>query len=196
MRIIALTGAAMLAIAAAACNNNNADDQVSTDANLTNDAAANDMLGGNADMNAAMPTDANGFANAVAASDMYEMESGKLAADKASSADLKSFAKMLQTDHQKSSSDLKAAAAKANPAVTVTAALDAEKQGMLDQLKGASGADFDRMFIDQQTTAHQKALSLLQNYSSGGDSAPLKDFATKATTVVQGHLDHLNGMKK
>ena len=48
---------------------------------------------------------------------------------------------------------------------------------MLDQLKAANGADFDRVFIDQQTNAHQKALAMLQNYVGNGNSQPLKDFA-------------------
>jgi len=45
-----------------------------------------------------------------------------------------------------------------------------------------------------QKTAHQNALNLLQSYASSGDNPALKDFATKASKVVQGHLDHVNGM--
>jgi putative membrane protein len=194
MRMIPTTLVAVLALSAAACGRN--DEPVTADANIDNSMIANDTLpndmGTAAD--ATMPTDAAGFANAVAASDMFEIESGKLAASHASSADVKSFAAKLQADHTKSSTDLKTAAANAN--VTVTPALDAEKQGMLDSLKAAKGEDFDRLFIDQQTTAHQKALQLLQNYSTAGDNDALKAFATKATAVVQGHLYHVNGMNK
>ena len=67
---------------------------------------------------------------------------------------------------------------------------------MLDQLKAASrGADFDRLYVEQQKTAHQKALDLLQGYSSGGDNEALKAFATKTSAVVKGHLDHANSIK-
>jgi putative membrane protein len=141
----------------------------------------------------ATPTDANGFATAVAASDLYEIESAKLAKEKGSSAEVKELAGHIQTDHTKSSAELKTAAASAN--VTVTPTLDAEKQGMLDQLKAASGAEFDRLYIQQQKTAHQKALALLQSYASGGDNPALKSFASKGATVVQGHIEHINGMK-
>ena len=143
-----------------------------------------------------MPVDAAGFANAVAASDRFEIESSKVAADRASSPQIKTFAEQLRADHEKSSTELKAAAAMATPAVTVTPTLDPEQKAMLDQLKGASGADFDRRFIDQQTTAHQKALSLLRNYVGKGDVQPLKDFANKTATVVEGHLEHVNGIRK
>jgi putative membrane protein len=192
MRIAALTTVAAFALAAAACNTETGND-VSTDVNLAEDTAANDVLGANATANPAMPTDASGFANAVAAADLYEVESARLAAEKASNAEVKSLAEHIRTDHEKSTAELKTAAGTAN--ITVAPKLDAEKQGMLDKLKAASGADFDRLFVEQQKTAHQKALDLLQGYSSGGDNEALKAFATKTSTAVKSHLDHANRIK-
>lgn len=192
-----LTAVAAMALAAAACGGSgDAGNDMSTDLNLANDAAANEVLGANAadgNQAAALPTDASGFATAVAATDLYEIQSAELAASKATSAELKEFAGHVRTDHQSSTAQLKTAAAEAK--VTVTPALDAEKERMLDQLKGASGAEFDRLFLEQQQTAHQKALSVLQNYASGGDAEPLKAFAGKAVKIVQGHIDHLNSIK-
>ena len=189
---------AALALAAAACNNNDAGSGLSTDANLAEDTAVNDVLGADQPRGdtAALPIDAAGFANAVAAADRYEIESARLAASKTGSPAVKSFAEELITDHEKSSADLKAAAARASPPLTVTPALDAGKQAMLDQLKAVNGPDFDRRFIDQQTNAHQQALRLLRNYVGGGQSQPLKDFASKATTMVEGHLEHLNSIRQ
>ena len=197
MRIAKLTTVAALALAAAACQNNEAANDLSTDANLAEDTAANDVLGANAatdnEAAVALPTDANGFATPVAAADLYEIESARLAATKATNAEVKSAAQHIRTDHEKSSAELKTAAASAN--VTVTPALDAEKQRMLDQLKAASGAEFDRLFLEQQKTAHQKALALHQSYASGGDNAALKAFASKTSAAVKAHLDHLNSIR-
>lgn len=194
MRIATLTTVAAFALAAAACNTE-AGNEVSTDVNLAEDAAANDVLGADQMGNAAAttPTDAAGFANAVAAADLYEVESARLAADKARSAEVKALARHIRTDHEKSTSELKSAAGTAN--ITVAPKLDAEKQAMLDQLKAASGADFDRLFLEQQKTAHQKALALLQGYSTGGDNEALKDFASKTAGAVKGHLDHANSIR-
>ena len=198
MRMVTTATAAALILALAACSNDDSGNALSTEANLAEDSAVNDVLGADQTGNvaAAMPTGAAGFANAVAAADLYEIESAKIAAAKATSAEVKEFAEHVRADHEKSTADLKAAAARADPPVTVTPALDAEKQAMLDQLRAASGKDFDRRFIDQQTNAHQKALLLLQNYAGGGDSQPLKDFASNSVKVVQGHLDHLNGIRQ
>jgi putative membrane protein len=199
MRIPALTTTFALTLALAACGgNDNAANNMSTDVNIAGeDAAANAALGANAmtdnEAATALPTDANGFATAAAATDLYEIESAKLAKEKGSSAEVKELAGHIQTDHTKSSTELKTAASSAG--ITVTPALDAEKQGMLDQLKAASGAEFDRLYVQQQKTAHQKALSLLQSYAKGGDNAALKGFASKTTPVIQGHIEHINGMK-
>ena len=194
MRILTLTTVAALALAAAACADSDRANEVSTDVNLAEDTAANDVLGANQIDNAAaaMPTDAAGFVNAAAATDLYEIESAKVAADKALNAEVKSFAEHLRTDHQKSTAELKTAAAQAN--VTVTPRLDAEKQAMLDQLKAASGAEFDRLFVEQQKTAHPKALAMLQGYASGGDNEALKAFAGKTANAVKSHLDHANSI--
>jgi putative membrane protein len=198
MRVPILSIAFALVLGIAGCNRNDAGNSISTDTNLAEDAMVNEVLGAPPAVNqtAALPTDASGFANVVAASDMFEIESAKLAADKGASAEVKAFATQLLTDHEKSSAELKAAAAKATPPVTMTPALDAEQQAMLDQLKSANGADFDRRFIDQQTNAHQKALVLLQHYVGNGDSQPLKDLASKALPVVQDHLEQVNRIRK
>lgn len=187
-----LLGTAALALTLAACGK--------SDENMTNVAMDNMTGEANttavANASATAPVGASDFANMVAASDHYEIEAGKLAADKAASADVKAFGQMLVTAHTQSTADLRAAASQASPAITPNDALDAEKQGMLAGLQSASGADFDRKFLDQQTTAHEKALSLLQNYAAAGDNEELKGFATKAVAIVQGHLDKARSLQK
>ena len=195
MRRIELAAAAALVLAAAACNDGSGSGgNVTTDADVTEDAAVDDALGTGpaAPASTPLPVDAAGFANAVAASDLYEIESSKLAREKATSAELRSFAQMLQREHENSTAKLKSVAAAANAAPGP--ALDAEKQGMLDDLKGLSGSAFDRRYMAQQRTAHQKALMLLQNYQASGDSDALKTFAATAQKTVEEHLDRLNNM--
>ena len=187
--VIWAAGAGLLALAA--CNRA---DEPATDAGLNNDMALNEA-DANA-MAAAVPASASEFVDKAAASDLYEIEAGKLAAEKASDAAIKSFGQMLSADHAKSSADLKAAAAKAEPAVTPPTALPADKQAKVDALKAASGAEFDRLFVEQQIEAHSQALELLNSYAAGGDSQPLKEFAAKTAPVIQAHLDRALSLKK
>ncbi len=197
MRRAGYMTAATLALAIAACGDNRRSDDMTTDANLAEDTTMDDVLGANAasgnEAAVALPTDAAGFATAAAATDLYEIESSTLAATKSSSAEVKELAGHIKTDHQKSTADLQAAAAGAG--ATVTPAFDAEKQQMLAELKAANGAGFDRLYLEQQRSAHQKALSLLKSYAEGGDNEALKGFAKKSMPVIQGHLDHANRIK-
>ena len=198
MRIATLTTVAAFALAAAACNNNQADNGISAESNLAADPAANEVLGANAmtGKKAAvpMPTDANGFAAAVAASDLYETQSGALAMEKGASEEVRSIGQMLRREHQESTSRLKAAASRAG--VELRPALDPDKQAMIDELKAASGAEFDRKFLAQQRAAHQKTLMMLQNYRQSGDDAALKLFAEGAQKLVEGHSDKVNAIRK
>lgn len=196
MRHALLLAAAALSIAAAGCSKNDDVDAANADMDVNADLAVDDT-GVNADANAmGAATGAEGFVTTMAGSDLFEIESGKLAEANAINPDLKAFGKTLQADHSKSSGLLKAAAAKASPPATPPAALPADLQAKLDALKAAKGAAFDTLFLEQQGAAHGAALATLKAYASGGDQAPLKEFATAGQPMVQMHLDKLNGWKK
>jgi putative membrane protein len=177
--------AASAALALAACGSSEdttAPDAMATDAGAMADANAA------AAADAALPTDAQHFVDMASASDMYEVEAGKLAQDMGKSQEVKDFGEMMVTDHTKSTADLKAAAANVE-GVTVNPQLTPKQQSDLDALK-AAGDSFDSVYKTQQVAAHQQALSLLQNYASAGDQQALKDFASKTAQVVQTHLEH------
>jgi putative membrane protein len=199
MRLILTAAAASLAIVTAACQKpaENSDSAAANDLAM-NDMGTNDSMATDANMANGMamaPMAASDFASTIAGSDMFEIASGKLAQSNATNADLKKFGEMLVMDHTKSSADLKTAAAAATPPVTLPTEMPAELQSKIDALKAAKGAEFDKLFVEQQKEGHQKALEALKSYSSSGDAASLKTFAGKATPVVQSHLDKLNAMK-
>ena len=135
------------------------------------------------------------FAAAAAASDLFEIESSKLAQSQASGAKVKDFAAMLVKDHTNSTSELKGIAAKENITLAPPS-LDADKQAKLDALKAAKGEDFDRLYISQQVPAHEQALQLMQGYAAGGDNAAVKAFASKTAPVIQKHLDEAKALSK
>jgi putative membrane protein len=137
----------------------------------------------------ALPVVAQGFVAMAAASDMFEVEAGKLAQANGKSDAIKEFGAMMVTDHTKSTADLKAAAAQVD-GVQVVPMLSVKQQADLGALKGA-GESFDDIYKRQQVAAHQQALVLLKNFAAAGDAQPLKDFAGKAVPVVQTHLDHV-----
>jgi poly(3-hydroxybutyrate) depolymerase len=91
---------------------------------------------------------------------------------------------MMIDGHTKTSAELKTLINGVEDA-TIPPALDQRRQGMLDNLRGASPADFDNTYLNQQTAAHAETLAFMNGYAKGGDNAGLKAFATKTAPVVE-----------
>lgn len=134
------------------------------------------------------------FADMAGASDWYEVEAGKLAQEKATTQALKDFGGMMVKGHTESTDKLKAAAAKASPAITPNPALNAEQEANLAVLRDSTGAAFDTAYKTQQVAAHEKALAAMKDYAANGDVPELKAFASATSKVVQMHLDKIKGM--
>jgi putative membrane protein len=169
----------------------------------SSDAAMGDASTSAMASDAAMSSDAamapaaspgQAFANAAAASDMFEIETSKLAADKSSAAKVKSFAQNMIKMHTTSTADLKTAASAASPAITPDPALTAMQQQTLDALKTKSGAEFDTAYAKAQVNGHQMTLDALKAYSMTGDVPSLKALAAKMVPVVTGHLNMAKGL--
>lgn len=127
-------------------------------------------------------------------SDQFEIQSGKLAASKAMSPDVKKFGNHMVTDHTKSSQMVMAAAKKSGMPAGPPPPLKADQQAMLTQLEGQSGAAFDKIYVTQQLAAHKEAFALQSSYAKSGDDPNLKMAAGKIVPVVQTHLTMLQKM--
>lgn len=143
---------------------------------------------------AAMPTTAQGFVDAAAMGDMYEIKAAQIAETRATSPGVKAFAKMMIKDHTKTTGELKAILAK-NTDLKAPTDLDQRRTGLLDNLRSAQAKDFDHTYADQQVAAHQEMLTLMKGYGDNGDNAQLKAFAAKTTPVVQMHLDKAKALQ-
>lgn len=136
---------------------------------------------------AAQPQTAQQFVDAVAGSDMFEIESSRLAQENGTSEGVKSFAQMMIDDHTNSSTKLRDAAAQAT-GVTVNPQMMPRQQQDLQALRDA-GENFDQTYAQQQVAAHEATLALLRSYAANGDNEALKTFAQETSTVVEGHLN-------
>jgi putative membrane protein len=178
----AAAASALLGVAACSPSGTGQETGETAEAGMSTEAAATET---GATAESAAATDPQGFVDQQAASDMFEIESGRLAQQSGKSQEVKDFGAMLVKDHTKSTADLKAAAGQ-EQGVTVAPKLTAKQQSDLDALKGA-GENFDRTFKTQQIAAHTQALALLQKQAQSGTGA-LKDFAAKTAPVVEAHL--------
>jgi putative membrane protein len=140
------------------------------------------------------PTTAD-FVKEVATSDMFEIESSKLAQDKGNAAE-KSFASQMVTDHTKTSNDLKGMITGGKFKAELPTALDNSHQSKLDKLKGESGKDFSSDYDSMQVSAHKDAVALFERYAKGGENADLKAWAGKTLPALKHHLDMAEKLKR
>lgn len=133
------------------------------------------------------PTTAD-FVKEVAISDMFEIDSNKLAEQKGNAQE-KTFARQMVADHTKTSSELKSMVGSGKIQAELPTALDSSHQSKLDKLNSATGKDFSSDFDSDQVSAHKDAVSLFERYAKGGDNAELKDWAGKTLPTLRHHLD-------
>ena len=187
-----LTASAALAsvFALAACggqgNEQRAPDQAAEPVNKVQDLAA--AATGVASAATAGATLA-GYVPNAAMGDMFEIESSTMALGRSQNAEIKKAAQMIINDHKKSSAEMKTILTNVQGAPALPTELDERRKGMLDNLRGASPADFDDVYLDQQTAAHHEAELLHRNYGANGDNPQLKAFAAKTADIVKGHTE-------
>jgi len=121
-----------------------------------------------------------------------EVELGKLAQTKSKNPDIKKFGQMLVQDHSKANTDMEALGKKKN--FNLPAGLGSH-QSTLDKLNGMSGDDFDREFVNNMVSDHEKDVSTFQKESQNSTDADVKAFAEKTLPVLQKHLDTVKGIQ-
>jgi putative membrane protein len=144
---------------------------------------------------AAQAQSAQEFVNKVAISDMFEIQSSRLALAKQPDKDTKPFAEKMIRDHQKTSNELKSLVNSGKVKAKLPTALDSEHQKMLDELKAKSGKEFDSNYDQIQVKAHEDAVALFDAYAKGGDDPDLKRWAAKTLPHLKQHLTMAEKLK-
>jgi putative membrane protein len=156
---------------------------------------------------------ADAFVQKVWEGNHKEVEMAKLAASRAKSADVKSFAQQLVTDHTSSSNALEQYAAKhnvtlQNPAPKASTALRDTKEkepealaatddAHMKNLTSKNGAEFDQAFIDMMVENHQNGVALFERQRDAkvGDSE-LQNFVANMVPTLRRHLSKAQDIQK
>ncbi|WP_261663994.1 DUF4142 domain-containing protein [Deinococcus sp. Marseille-Q6407] len=133
------------------------------------------------------------FAQQAAMSDMFEIQSSKLALQRSTNADVKAFADQIIKDHTDASNKLKDRAGKLNIALPTT--LDAAKLADLQALQVKQGAAFDRVYVAAQINAHNDAIELFKGYlGQTGTNGTLRTHADETLPYLTHHLEMARGL--
>lgn len=134
------------------------------------------------------------FVEFAAQTDMMEANLGQLAANAASSQQVKDYASTLVTDHTTDYGQLSTAAKQAN--LNVPNAIDTEHNKMLAPFQKLKGAAFDRKYAQEMVTGHTKAIEMYKKEASDGQNDALKSYAQTALPVLEKHLTGAKDLEK
>ena len=117
---------------------------------------------------------------------MAEVELGKLATEKAASAEVKQFAQRLVDDHTKANDELKTIAQSKN--ITLPASIDPDQRALHDRLSKLSGQAFDRAYMQAMIVSHRKGVSAFRAEAMSGKDPEFKAFASKTLPTLEEHM--------
>jgi putative membrane protein len=99
------------------------------------------------------------------------------------------------SDHTAAAEKLRAVAHLQGVGADKANALSPAHQADMARLEKASVSDFDAIYIEVQTKAHEDAVALFKSYADDGDDAQLKQFAAQTLPTLESHLAHVRGLR-
>ncbi|WP_062389686.1 DUF4142 domain-containing protein [Pseudomonas abietaniphila] len=134
------------------------------------------------------------FVEDASAKGVAEVEAGKLAQEKGTAADVKSFADMMVKDHTAANDKLKTLATSKNLKVSDTAQLMDKAKAMILELRSAKS--FDQAYANNQVKAHEATIKLFEDEANDGKDAELKAFAAETLPKLKAHLSQAQALAK
>jgi putative membrane protein len=129
--------------------------------------------------------DADDFVEDASAAGVAEIETAKLALQKSTAGDIKTFAQSVIADHTAANRDLASIASKKKLKVSTEAELLNKAKAAV--LKQRDGESFDEAYANNQVKAHEDAIALFKKASVSAD-AELASFAVATLPKLEHHL--------
>jgi len=117
---------------------------------------------------------------------MLEVQLGNMAAQKASSNDVKQFGEQMATDHSQLGQKLQQLAS--NLGFSLPSDLKPEQQNLVSRLEKLTGKAFDSAYIKEMVSDHAKDVSEFERAVSQASNADIKQFASGALPTLRDHL--------
>jgi putative membrane protein len=177
-------GLVLLILMVVSCKRTESDTAVATSTDTVPAATA---APANTDTSTVPPGDL-AFATTASMANLYEIESGRLALEKATGAAYKELAQTMVTQHTEIGDSYKPIAEKQG--LPMPSTLEGEFKTLYDQLVATPGGTaFDAQYRQQMINTHTSAVSLFQNEATTGQDGELKAFAAQWLPTIQHHLE-------
>lgn len=138
------------------------------------------------------------FAQKAAMGGKHEVDGAKFAVNKAQSTELKALANRLIKDHTAASNEL--STIMKSKKIAMGGEMHDPKMGdrkdqSNESWRSATGAAFDRAYVDHLIMEHEKSVTLYETEASSGSDAELKAFAAKTLPTIKDHLKAVQDLK-
>jgi putative membrane protein len=132
-----------------------------------------------------MSPDDKEFVTKAGMGGLYEVQAGNLALQNGTSADVKTFAQRMVTDHGKANAELAQLAT--TKGVALPTELAGEHKAAFDHLSSMSGAEFDKMYMQHMVEDHNKDVGEFEKASTSATDADVKTWAGKTLPILKEH---------
>ncbi len=133
------------------------------------------------------------FVQKASVSNMFEVQSSKLALQKAHNANVRALAEQMIADHDQVGEEMREAVAEAKEESELNLrpemVLDKRHRQLMERLQAApEGEAFEREYLAIQTLAHKQAIELFQDYAEHGANDAIENFAEETLPDLKEHL--------
>lgn len=139
------------------------------------------------DKGKAKSADSQHFVMETARSNMAEIQLGQLAEQRATSADVKNYARRMVDDHTKANSELREIANDKN--ITIPTDLDSKQKSEYERMSKLSGANFDRAYMERVEKHHRKDVAYFEKQANEGTDNDVKQWAQRTLPTLRKHLE-------
>jgi len=123
---------------------------------------------------------------------MMEVELGRLAQQRGSSAGVKQYGQEMVEEHTRANQELMQLVMQKQ--VELPTEMSTQNTAMIDRLSGLSGRSFDAAYKQAMIDSHNQAIALFQAQSQQGQDPQLKAWAAEKLPNLQAHLEMVNQM--
>ena len=128
--------------------------------------------------------------------DLYEIQAANIALERSQNDAVRTLAQAIRTEHAAARTTLEALATAETPAGPLPETLDQRRQGLIDNLRKAAPADFDRVYVDQLIAALEEAVTLNRSFADHADTPGLVKNALTLLPQIEDRLGQARSLRK
>lgn len=134
------------------------------------------------------------FLMTAASSNLLEIQVGQMAAQQATSPEVKNFAQMMVADHTKATQQLQAVATPLQ--VQLPQTMMPIHQAMADRLQNKTGRKYDEAYMSLMKTAHRLDIDMFKVKDKAAQTAAVQTFAANTLPMLHSHRNMASALDK